>query len=190
MWEFWKKTGGVYPNPTSIFLLFLTWETSQKETVKPGKNSQTGGRGGPRLFFWTMSLIFLFIILGWFLYTFLGNIYIPLPSSKRVVSVLYNFTQNHKYFTLPLLVLLVKNIMSVPASWSNFASIESLDIQVPMISSIYTLLKYNRFIPSCLREYISQNTSRRKFQRLKRRGNTSSKPSHPFKTQPLSRRKP
>ena len=94
--------------------------------------------------------------------------------------MLYNFTQNHKYFTLPLLVLLVKNIMSVPASWSNFASIESLDIQVPMISSIYTLLKYNRFIPSCLREYISQNTSRRKFQRLKQRGNTSSKPSHPF----------
>ena len=82
-------------------------------------------------------------------------------------------------------MLLVKNIMSVPASWSNFASIESLDIQVPMISSIYPLLKYNRFIPSCLREYISQNTSRRKFQRLKRRGNTSSKPSHPFKTQPL-----
>ena len=25
-----KKQGGVYPNPTSIFLLFLTWETSQK----------------------------------------------------------------------------------------------------------------------------------------------------------------
>ena len=66
---------------------------------------------------------------------------------KRVVSVLYNFTQTQKYFTLPLLVLLVKNIMSVPASWSNFASIELLDIQVPMISSIYPLLKYNRFIP-------------------------------------------
>ena len=53
------------------------------------------------------------------------------------------------------------------------------------------------FIPSCIQEYISQTTcrysriyqsrhsSRRKFQRLKRRGNTSSKPSHPFKTQPL-----
>ena len=29
--EFLKnRGGGVYPNPTSIFLLFLTWETSQK----------------------------------------------------------------------------------------------------------------------------------------------------------------
>ena len=58
------------------------------------------------------------------------------------------------------------------------------------------------FIPSCIQEYISQTTcrysriyqsrhsSRRKFQRLKRRGNTWSKPSHPFYTQPLSRWKP
>ena len=49
---------------------------------------------------------------------------------------------------------------AIQASWSNFASIEWLDIQVPMKSSICPILKYNRFIPSCIREYISQNTSR------------------------------
>ena len=57
-----KKMGGGLPESHFHFLLFLTWETSQKKTVKPGKNSQTGGRGGsptwekfphfPVYFFW------------------------------------------------------------------------------------------------------------------------------------------
>ena len=38
----------------------------------------------------------------------------------------------------------------IHASWSNFASFESLDIQVLVISSIHQILKYNRFIPSCI----------------------------------------
>ena len=45
-----KKRGGVYPNPTSIFLLFLTWEIPPKKVLKKHViPKQGGGGGGPDL---------------------------------------------------------------------------------------------------------------------------------------------